>query len=81
MHQLLVLIQSTSSETETNATFNVTIPVTVANYSGNQIDVSIAASGTAESGDYSLNTTSLSFTTDESQNISLDINDDADTDE
>jgi preprotein translocase subunit SecB len=72
---------ATSSETETDATFNVTIPVTVSSYSGTQIDVSIAASGTAEGGDFTLNTASLSFTADGSQNISLDINDDVDTDE
>ena len=72
---------ATSSETETDATFNVTIPVTVSSYSGTQIDVSVAASGTAEGGDFTLNTASLSFTADGSQNISLDINDDVDTDE
>ena len=72
---------ATSSETETDATFNVLIPVTVSNYSGNQIEVSVAASGTAEGGDFTLNTASLSFTADGSQNISLDINDDVDTDE
>ena len=72
---------ATSSETETDTTFNVLIPVTVSNYSGNQIEVSVAASGTAEGGDFTLNTASLSFTADGSQNISLDINDDVDTDE
>jgi hypothetical protein len=72
---------ATSSETETDATFNVTIPVTVSSYSGTQIDVSVVASGTAEGGDFTLNTASLSFTADGSQNISLDINDDVDTDE
>jgi hypothetical protein len=72
---------ATSSETETDATFNVLIPFIVSNYSGNQIDVNVASSGTAEGGDFTLNTASLSFTADGSQNISLDINDDADTDE
>ena len=72
---------ATTSQTETDATFTVTIPLTVANYSGTQIDVSVASSGTAEGGDFTLNTASLSFTADGSQNISLDINDDADTDE
>lgn len=72
---------ATSSETETDATFNVSIPVTVSNYDSDQIDISVAVTGgSAESGDYTLNTTSLSFTADGSQNISLDINDDADTD-
>ena len=72
---------ASSSQTETDATFNVTIPVTVSSYSGTQIDVSVAASGTAEGGDFTLNTASLSFTADGSQNISLDINDDVDIDE
>lgn len=72
---------ATSDVDETNATFNVSIPVTVANYSGEQIDISIAASGTADGTDYTLNTASLSFSADGSQNISLDINDDEDTDD
>jgi hypothetical protein len=71
---------ATSDVDETNATFNVLIPVTVANYSSEQIDISIAASGTADGTDYTLNTASLSFSADGSQNVSLDINDDADTD-
>ncbi|QNM84274.1 T9SS type A sorting domain-containing protein [Polaribacter pectinis] len=67
-----------SNQTETNASFNVSIPVTVSNYDGNQIDVSIASSGTAEPADFTLNTATLSFTADGSQNISLDINPDTD---
>ncbi|MDP5105783.1 MAG: hypothetical protein NWQ31_06395, partial [Polaribacter sp.] len=48
---------ATSSETETDATFNVSIPVTVSNYDSDQIDISVAVTGgTAESGDYTLNT-------------------------
>ncbi len=70
---------TTSSETETNASFSVNIPVTVTNYSGTQIDVSVAVSGgTAEIADYTLNTTSLSFTANGTQNISVDINPDLD---
>jgi hypothetical protein len=71
---------ATSSQTETDATFNVSIPITVSNYGTDQIDVSVAVSGTAEVADYTLNTASLSFTADGTQNISLDINDDADSD-
>ena len=71
----------TSSITERDTTFNISIPVTVSNYDGNQIDVSLALSGTAEVTDFTLNTTSLSFTADGSQNISLDINNDADSDD
>ncbi|WP_439127566.1 T9SS type A sorting domain-containing protein [Polaribacter sp.] len=67
---------ATSTETETNTTFNVSIPVSVTNHDGNQIDVSIASSGTAEPADFTLNTTTLSFTSDGTQNISLDINPD-----
>ena len=69
---------STSSLTETNAAFNINIPITVSNYDGNQIDVSIATSGSAEPADFVLNTTSLSFTADGSQNVSLTINPDTD---
>lgn len=70
---------STSSETETDATFSVNVPVTVSNYDGNQIDMSVSVTGgTAEVADYTLNTTSLSFTADGSQNVSIDIVPDTD---
>jgi hypothetical protein len=69
---------ATSSETETDDTFNVSIPITVSNYGTDQIDVSVAVSGSAEVADYTLNTASLSFTSDGSQNISLDVNPDTD---
>lgn len=65
---------ATSSQTETDTTFNVSIPVTTSNYDGNQIDLSIASSGTAEAEDFTLNTSTLSFIANGSQNISLDIN-------
>ena len=71
----------TSSETETDATFtSANIPVVVTNYSGTQIDVDISVTGgTAEAGDYSFTSpTSLSFTSNSTQNITVDINDDAD---
>ena len=43
--------------------------------------VTINASSTAEVGDYTLNTSSLSFTADGVQNILLDINNDTDFDD
>jgi hypothetical protein len=74
---------ATSGENETNATFtSANIPVTVTGYSGSQIDVSFAVTGgTAEAGDYTLNTSSLSFTANGTQNITFDINADPDADD
>ena len=70
---------STSSESETDSSFNTLIPVTLANYSADvTVSVSVNGASTAEAGDYTLNTTSLTFTGDGTQNISLDIHDDAD---
>ncbi|PQJ82591.1 lamin tail domain-containing protein [Polaribacter glomeratus] len=69
---------ASSNQTETNTSFNVLIPVTVSNFDGNQIDVSITVSGSAEINDYTLNTNSLSFTANGSQNISININPDTD---
>jgi hypothetical protein len=55
--------------------------VTLINYNQN-IDLSVAVSGgTAEAGDYTLNTSSLSFTGNGTQNVSIDIIDDADFDD
>lgn len=73
----------TSSETETDATFtSANIPITVSDYSGEQIDINVAITGgTAEVDDYIYTTQSLSFTTNETQNITIDIKDDADTDD
>lgn len=73
---------ATSSQNETDATFNVNIPITLSDYSSD-VDLSITVSGgtTAEVGDYVLNTSSLSFTGNGTQNVSIDINDDADTDD
>jgi hypothetical protein len=66
--------EATSTENETDATFSVDVPVTVSNHDGNQIDMSVAVTGgTAEVADYTLNTTSLSFTGDGTQNVSIDI--------
>lgn len=71
---------ATSTETETDATFtSANIPISVTNYDGNQIDIDVTITGgTAEAGDYSFTTQSLSFTSNSTQNITVDINDDAD---
>ena len=70
---------SSSSETETDATFNTSIPVTLSNYNADvTVSVTVDGSSTAEAGDYTLNTSSLAFSSNGTQNISLDINDDAD---
>ncbi|MDT7833486.1 T9SS type A sorting domain-containing protein [Flavobacteriaceae bacterium S356] len=69
---------ASSSVNETNGTVNTLIPITMSSHDGNQVDLSVAVTGgTAEMADYTLNTTSLSFTGDGSQNVSLDINSDA----
>lgn len=75
---------STSTEIETNTTFaSSNIPVTVSNYDGNQIDIDVSVTGgNAEPSDYTFTSpTSLSFTADGTQNITIDINDDADFDD
>jgi hypothetical protein len=71
-----------SSASETDSSFNVNVPVTLSNYGGSQVDLSVTIDGssTAESEDYTLNTSSLSFTSSSTQNISIDINDDLDYD-
>ncbi|NGZ89409.1 T9SS type A sorting domain-containing protein [Psychroflexus maritimus] len=69
---------ASSTVNETNATFTINIPVTLSNFSSNvDLSVSVDGSSTAEASDYTLNTTSLSFTGNGTQNISLDINPDA----
>jgi len=73
---------ASSTQNETNTTFNVLIPVTLINHSVNvDLSVSINSSSTSEMSDYTLNTSSLSFTGDGTQNISIDINPDAGFDE
>ncbi|MDB2625382.1 T9SS type A sorting domain-containing protein [Flavobacteriaceae bacterium] len=73
---------SSSSETETDATFNTSIPVTLSNYDADvTVSVTVDGSSTAESGDYTLNTSSLAFSSNGTQNISLDINNDTDSDD
>ena len=56
---------TTSSENETDITFtSANIPITVANYSGTQIDINVSVTGgSAEVGDYTFTSpTALSFT-------------------
>ncbi|MEE4001316.1 lamin tail domain-containing protein [Tenacibaculum sp. FZY0031] len=72
---------ASSSENETNIPFNTLIPVTFSNYSSDvTIGVNINSSSTAEVSDYTLNTPSLTFTSNATQNISITINDDIDYD-
>jgi trimeric autotransporter adhesin len=74
---------ASSTENETDATFtSANIPITVIN-NPSQIDINISVTGgTAEIGDYTFTSpTALSFTTDETKNITVDINDDADYDD
>lgn len=74
---------ATSSETETDATFtSANIPISVTNYSGTQIDIDVnITGGTAEGGDYTFTSpTSFSFTGNTTQNLTFNINDDADLD-
>lgn len=71
--------EATNSEDETNASFAINIPVTLSNYSGSQVDLSVAVTGgSADASDYTLNTTGLSFTSNGTQNISININPDVD---
>ncbi|MGB1284523.1 MAG: hypothetical protein ACPG44_08665, partial [Polaribacter sp.] len=65
---------TTSTETEMPSTFtSANIPITAINYDGNQIDIDVnVTGGTAESGDYTFTSpTSLSFTANETKNITL----------
>jgi len=77
-----IQFSSSSSENETDATFNTTIGVTMSSYDASvTISVSVNGSSTAEAGDYTLNTATLTFNGDGTQNISLDINNDSDNDD
>jgi hypothetical protein len=72
---------ASSSELETDVTFNTAIPVTMSNYTVPvSVNITVNGTSTANSNDYVLNTSSINFTTDGTQNISLDIKDDADAD-
>lgn len=68
---------TTSSVTETTADQTVLIPVTMYNIE-NTVSLSVTPSGTANVADYTLNTSSLTFNTNTTQNISLTIKNDAD---
>ena len=73
---------TTSTETEMTSTFtSANIPIKVVNYDGNQIDIDVnVTGGTAESGDYTFTSpTSLSFTANETKNITFDVHDDVDS--
>ncbi|MFY0608288.1 MAG: lamin tail domain-containing protein [Cyclobacteriaceae bacterium] len=77
--QTLGFSPTTTNYDETNTPFNIDIPVAIANYGDTQVDLAVAVTGgTAEPGDYVLNTTTLSFTENGALNISVTINDDAD---
>ena len=70
-----------STKNETNATFTTNIPVSFTNYTTPvTINITVDGVSTAESTDYTLNTSSLTFNANETKNISLNINSDADTD-
>lgn len=75
---------ATSIENETDATFtSANIPISVTNYAGTQIDIDVSITGgTAEGGDYTFTSpTSFSFTGNTTQNLTFNINDDADSDD
>ena len=72
---------ATSTENESNVTQNINVPVTASNFSSNFTLSVTATGGTAEGGDYTLNTSSLNFTGNGTQNVSISIHDDADTDD
>ncbi|WP_067151560.1 lamin tail domain-containing protein [Pseudotamlana agarivorans] len=68
---------------ETDDTQSISIPVTLLGYSGINVslNVSVDGSSTVDPGDYTLNTSSLTFTENGTQNILVDIHDDADAGE
>ncbi len=69
----------TSTITENTGDQIVFIPVTMYNHTEIPTSVSILTSGTANTTDYTLHTSSLTFYRDETQHIALTIKDDADT--
>ncbi|MDD7886264.1 lamin tail domain-containing protein [Flavivirga sp. 57AJ16] len=73
----------TTNLEETDATQSISIPVTLLGYSGSNVSLSVSVDGssTADAGDYTLNTSTLTFTGNGTQNILVDIHDDADTGE
>ena len=74
-----ITFNSSSSVNETNADVSTNISATMDNYDAAvSISVSVNGSSTAENGDYTLDTSSLSFNSDGSQNISVTIKNDDD---
>ncbi|WP_397447339.1 lamin tail domain-containing protein [Polaribacter sp. R77954] len=71
---------ASSAETETDATFATSgIPITLTNYDADvTITATVNGSSTAEPGDYTIDLTALVFDANETLNIPLSINDDAD---
>lgn len=61
---------------------SIMIDVSMSNYGGSSVSVSITPQDvTSESGDYVLSTSSLTFSADGTQQVNLTINDDVDTDD
>jgi trimeric autotransporter adhesin len=70
-----------ASSTVNEAAGTHTVDVTLTNYGSSPVTVNVsAANGTAETGDYTLNTSSLTFSANETQQVSITINQDADYD-
>lgn len=80
---LVTFDSASSSETETDATFATSgIPITLSNYDADvTITATVNGSSTAEAGDYTIDLTPLVFDANETLNIPLSINDDADSDD
>ena len=78
----IITFETANSEvTETDTNFTTTIPVNLTNYNSDiTIGISVNTESTAQAGDYTLNTESITFTEDGQQNISIEINDDTDGD-
>lgn len=76
-----------STETEPSTTQSINIPVTFSNYDGTPVTLDVtlgtpgAGNNTYEGGDVTLNTATLTFSANGTQNISLDLNPDADADD
>ncbi len=70
---------SSTTETDTSTAFN--IPVSFINYDSPVTVTAAVTGGTAEGGDYTLTTSTATFGANETKNIVLTVNDDADTDD
>jgi endonuclease I len=74
-------VTNNSTTTETDTSNTIVIPITFSNYEAPvAVAVSVDGASSAEVTDYNLINSSLSFTADGTQNIIIDINDDADYD-